>query len=190
MTRRTAIALAAATLAVSTTTAQAKRGPAPLPDEVFDTGSHGCNVTVFPGMKISGSFAHDRGCIFAGMTIAGKGVTGGEAATAVGLPKLGWKRASRVRRRQLAIAWTRRVLSRLDDFRIATGGDFPGFSEPRAISAEDGSVAVTLWMNTTPRSMRPPKWRTYVERTVTFDRDGRLVGTRRGRDHREPFFKK
>lgn len=187
MLRLSALSLALVIGSVSAAAQTSGGEPAPLPDEVWSKQRYSCNVTVFPEIVVLGSFAHDRGCEFSAIIVGRKQFKDVAPATASALARLGWKRASGARRRQLAQAWTRRVIARFDDFQVSSHDGWAGYYEPSVKSQPDGSVVIKMWVDTTRVGMRQPEFRNFHETIIRFDARGRLAELKRGKSHQEPY---
>jgi hypothetical protein len=148
-----------------------------------------CKSQVAKGVMIKGSFAHDRGCMRNKIYVAGKAYDDATKAAPVALKRLGWRDPKK--RAELAVMWTRKVLTRMNGFSISGSGSKPGFKKLhyplRAQVTKDGGVLVRFWRQGRLRGMIRPKFRFYHETSVTFSPKGEMRSISTLSTHKEKY---
>jgi len=141
----------------------------------LDTGSKDCVVISkeLPDIILLGSFASDRGCELSGAIIKKQGFSTDKDISKIALENLGWKNADAQAQKKLALNWVQFGLLAFENPLTQPAEDFTGqsFQMPQAVSKEDGSITVSLWVRR-PSGMRCE--RGYDKFNYKFLRDGTL----------------
>ena len=128
-------------------------------------------------MIVIGFFAYDRGCRLDGAFVGSRYYEDKDAALSKNaLTALGWAKAPQREREMLASYWVQKGL--LAFFTVLQTRDKDlndnEFHPPRAVTAENGEITVTLWIQM-PSRMRRGKEFKRVE--YKFAKDGHPTGT-------------
>jgi len=103
------------------------------------------------------SFRSDYGSVFKGAYINWRYFSKDDAALSENaLNALGWKKANRAEREQLAKLWVEKGLQAFNRIVYTKDENFTGggFQPPRVVSTENGEIKVTLWV-IKPSGMKP-----------------------------------
>ncbi len=123
---------------------------------------------------ITGSFAHDVGCIMEGLFVDGKWGTLKDMMQK-GLEINGW--GDKSKRKELALHWVKEIVLgwnhsvnyKHKDFELPKA---PQYNIPTATLNESGDISVLLWVRKPP-GMRPV--RGYYQLSVTISEDARIT---------------
>ncbi|HUQ31541.1 MAG TPA: hypothetical protein VM095_05440 [Pyrinomonadaceae bacterium] len=134
-----------------------------------------------PKVIVVGFFATDVGCRFDGAFIRSRYFEAADITdlSKAALEEFGWKQANQKRREKLAQLWVENGLLAFSTVLYTKDVDFgindSAFHPPQTVSAENGEIKVTLWIQL-PSGMRPERSFQYLE--YQFAADGSFTGSR------------
>ena len=125
------------------------------------------------------SFLRHHGSVFKGAYINWRYFSKDDAALSENaLNALGWKKANRAEREQLAKLWVEKGLQAFSRVVYTKNEDFTGdgFQPPQVVSTKNGEIKVTLWVIIPPgrKPMSAPKRTNFQFLEFRFTKDGNL----------------